>query len=104
MAVDFNVWSEAHFFFGLSGDVTQGGVFISTYLAFPVGSVIELEFSLPDAGATLRACGEVRWIRESSAKGAPGIGLGFENTSAEDRRRLHDFCTLGPSLHYADVG
>ena len=104
MAVEFNVRSEAHFFFGLSGDVTQGGVFISTYLAFQVESCVEIQFSLPDAGATLRLCGEVRWIRESSAQGAPGIGIGFDDTSAEDRRRLHDFCTLGPSLHYAEVG
>ena len=103
-AVDIHIWSESHFFCGLSGDITQGGVFISTYLALRVGSAIDLEFSMANTGATLQARGEVRWVRESSVKGAAGIGIGFEDLSAADRRRIHEFCTGATAISYAAVG
>ena len=104
LAVDIHLWSESHFFCGLSGDISQGGVFISTYLPFRIGSTVDLEFSLPGISATLQACGEVRWVREQSVYGAPGIGIGFEQLSEEDRQRIHDFCTERPALYYDNVG
>jgi uncharacterized protein (TIGR02266 family) len=104
LAVDIHLWSESHFFCGLSGDISQGGVFISTYLPFPVGSAVDLEFSLPGTDAVLQACGEVRWVRDHSLHGPRGIGVAFEQLSEEDRQAIHDFCTVRPALYYDDVG
>lgn len=104
LAVDIHLWSESHFFCGLSGDLSQGGVFIATYLSFAVGSLVDLEFSLPGTDVTLQACGEVRWVRNPSQDTSPGIGVAFEELSDEDRRRIHDFCTVRPALYYDDVG
>ena len=104
LAVDIHLWSESHFFCGLSGDLTQGGVFIATYLPFPVGSAIDFEFSLPGVDATLHACGEVQWVRDHALDTSRGIGVGFEQLSEEDRERIHEFCTVRPALYYDDVG
>lgn len=104
LAVDIHLWSESHFFCGLSGDLSQGGVFIATYLPFPVGSAVDLEFSLPRTDATLQACGEVRWVRDHSLDASPGIGVAFEQLSEDDRQRIHEFCTTRPALDYDHVG
>src|SRR4051812_5774380 len=104
LAVDIHLWSESHFFCGLSGDISQGGVFISTYLPFPVGSAVDLEFSLPGTDAVLQACGEVRWVRDHSHHGPRGIGVAFEQLSEQDREAIHEFCTVRPALYYDDVG
>src|SRR5437868_887076 len=47
VAVDIHLSSESHFFCGLSGDISEGGVFVTTYLALPIDGSVDLEFSLP---------------------------------------------------------
>ena len=55
VAVDIHLASDSHFFSGLSGDISEGGLFLSTYRPLPVGSAVDLEFSLPGAPAPVHA-------------------------------------------------
>lgn len=105
LPVAISLWTEAHFFSGLAGNVAHGGVFISTCFPLVIGSYVELDFSRQDSDLTLHACGQVRWMREFSKLGPRGIGIAFETLSEEDRRRMDEFCLAGfHEQQYADVG
>jgi len=104
LSVDIHLSSDSHFFSGLSGDISEGGLFLSTYRALAVGSPVALEFSLPGSHDALRAKGEVRWLREHSTGQPQGVGIAFEELADDDRERIHRFCTMRPPLYYEDVG
>jgi uncharacterized protein (TIGR02266 family) len=104
LAVELHLASESHFFTGLSGDISEGGVFVSTYRELAVGSLVDIEFSLPGSDRTLHARGEVRWHRDASPDVPPGVGIAFEELPDEDRALIHRFCSLRPPLYYDDVG
>ncbi len=103
VAVEIHLTSESHFFSGLSGDISEGGVFVSTYRPLSMGSSVDLEFSLPGANAPVKARGEVRWLREHSPHEPRGVGIAFADLADEDRARIHEFCSVRPALYY-DVG
>ena len=73
MRVEIGLGSETHFFSGLSGDVSKGGVFVQTYQEIPVGSEVEVELALPTGHVTTH--GTVRWHRSKSESAPPGIGV-----------------------------
>lgn len=103
VAVEIHLTSESHFFSGLSGDISEGGLFVSTYRPLSTGSSVDLEFSLPGSSAPVKARGEVRWLREHSQHEPRGVGIAFEDLAPEDRARIHEFCSVRPALYY-DVG
>lgn len=104
VAVEIDLASDSQFFSGLSGDISEGGLFLSTYRSLPVGSVVDLEFSLPGSEAPLRARGEVRWLREHATGQPRGVGIAFDELADEDRESIHRFCTMRPPLYYEDLG
>lgn len=78
-------------FVGLCGDVSEGGLFVATHDAPPKGSLIELEFLMPDSDEEFRLEAEVRWVRkewDEEARVAPGFGVRFIDLSDKDRARL----------------
>jgi uncharacterized protein (TIGR02266 family) len=104
LEVELHLASDSHFFSGLSGDISEGGVFISTYRRLAVGSLVELEFSLPGSQRPVRARGVVRWHRAPSPQFPPGVGVAFEDLGDDDRAAIHAFCSVRPPLYYDDVG
>ena len=104
LSVELHLASESHFFSGLSGNISEGGVFVSTYRALARGSLVEIDFSLPGSTRTVRARGEVRWHRDGSPDASPGVGIAFEDLSEEDRLAIQRFCSVRPPLYYEDVG
>jgi uncharacterized protein (TIGR02266 family) len=103
LAVELHLASESHFFSGLSGDISEGGVFVSTYRDLALGSEVDVEFTLPGESRIVRARGQIRWQRESSIDAPPGVGIAFEALAEEDRHLIHEYCTVRPPLYY-DVG
>jgi uncharacterized protein (TIGR02266 family) len=101
LEVELHIASDSHFFSGLSGDISEGGVFVSTYRSLPLGSAVDLDFSLPGCTRRLRARGHVRWVRDASP---PGVGIAFEELDADDRAVIERFCSTRPPLYYDDVG
>jgi Tfp pilus assembly protein PilZ len=65
------------------GDVSAGGVFISTPVTVPVGAEVEMLFALPE-GET-RVHGVVRFVSPEK-----GIGVEFTDMGAGDRARLQE--------------
>jgi uncharacterized protein (TIGR02266 family) len=98
------LWSDSHFFSGLSGDISEGGLFLSTYRPLFVGVAVDVEFTLPGTERAIHARGEVRWIREHSEELPRGLGIAFEQLSEEDRNEIHAFCRERPALYYEGVG
>jgi uncharacterized protein (TIGR02266 family) len=98
VAVAVGLETESHFFAGLAGDVSEGGVFVQTYRDLPVGSPVEVQFDLPDA--QLHAHGRVRWHRNSSDSSPPGVGIAFEELAEEDRKVIQRFCERRAPLYY----
>jgi uncharacterized protein (TIGR02266 family) len=76
--LDVTVGSDHNFYAGFAENLSAGGVFIATHKLKPVGSQIDLSINLPDA-VTLRALGEVRWIRvfNEHSDTPPGMGVRF---------------------------
>ena len=104
LVVELHLASDSHFFSGLSGDISEGGVFVSTYRDLATGTPVDLEFSLPGSERVVHAKGEVRWHRSASPDAPPGVGIAFDELADEDRALIHRFCTLRPPLYYDDVG
>ena len=91
--------SDSHIFVGLAGDISQGGIFVSTYRSLPLGTAITLSFSLPNGEVT--ATGVVRWARDATEGGAPpGVGISFDNLSGNDMALIEQFCKARPPLYF----
>jgi len=104
LAVELHMASDSHFFSGLSGDISEGGVFVSTYRDLATGTPVDLEFSLPGSERVVRASGCVKWHRSSSPDAPPGVGIAFDDLAEDDRANIRRYCTMRPALYYDDVG
>jgi uncharacterized protein (TIGR02266 family) len=96
--------SDSNFYVGFSEDVSQGGVFVATYSLQPIGTLVALSFSLP-SGYNVNAKGRVRWIRDLvdfDDRSSPGIGIGFEELSLEDKQVIEQFMHGRSPIFFAD--
>jgi uncharacterized protein (TIGR02266 family) len=98
VAVNIGMETSSHFFSGLAGDLSEGGVFVQTYRDLPVGSEVEVSFALPLREFTAHGC--VRWHRAGSDSSPPGVGISFEALHAEDREAIQAFCRWRAPLYY----
>jgi uncharacterized protein (TIGR02266 family) len=91
--------SETQIFVGLSGDISQGGIFLSTYQNIPIGTEVHLKFTLPNGA--VEAMGTVRWTRPQTEGGEPpGVGISFEGLGNEARSLIEQFCRARPPLYH----
>jgi uncharacterized protein (TIGR02266 family) len=98
---EVSLGSESQFFAGLSGDVSTGGIFVATYRVLPIGAHVTVEFALGDR--TISAKGTVRWIREARGDTEPGIGIAFDDLTAETRADIVAFCAHRAPLYHDDA-
>lgn len=96
--VDVSLTSESHFFAGLTGNVSGGGLFVATWRTLPVGTPIDIALSLPDG--PLNAHGQVRWVRHATEGAAPGVGVSFDDLDGRDRARIEVFCAARAPWYY----
>jgi uncharacterized protein (TIGR02266 family) len=98
-----NLTSETNFYTGFSNNVSEGGIFVATHVLRAHGSVMEVEFSLPDGGPPIRVESVVRWVCDDQASERPGMGLQFQNLAEADRRRIEAFVQQrGETIFYED--
>jgi len=101
-AVDFS--SDDNFFTGFSANLSEGGVFVATCGLLPVGTEVDLSFTLP-TGAQVRTLGVVRWVRENDDKAPevfPGIGVQFSQLDAQAAAEIHRFIAERDPMFYPD--
>jgi uncharacterized protein (TIGR02266 family) len=96
--VEIDLHSESHFFSGLSGDVSEGGLFAQTYRPLTIGQEVDVAFVLD--GQDVRARAVVRWGRERTAHAEPGFGLEFVELPEEGRALVGAFCRTRSPLYY----
>lgn len=65
-------------FESLTRDICAGGVFVITHHLLPLGSPIDLEFSLGEADPVLHCRGRIAWINAGQIETfPPGFGVEF---------------------------
>jgi uncharacterized protein (TIGR02266 family) len=90
--VSVTLGSKHNFYAGFVQDISCGGVFISTEVLQPVGTVIDFELSLSPGMILVPVRGVVRWIRDAGAEeGEVGMGLQFIDLTPGIRRRIEAF-------------
>ena len=98
LEVEVDLASESNFFSGLSGDLSEGGLYVSTYRAVQIGSPVDVAFTLPNG--KVQAHGVVRWHRDATEPSPPGVGIVFEALSDEQKELIHAFCAHRPPIYY----
>lgn len=84
--------SEGHFLFEKATNISEHGVFIHTDKPMKQGTLIELQFTLPDAEDKLKVLGMVMWInpvrKDEEKNYNPGMGVRFENLNEINKEIL----------------
>lgn len=104
MRADISLQSESNFFVGFSVNLSDGGIFLATEQDLPIGTEVELEFSLPGA-EKLKLQGVVRWRREVDPHApyiTPGIGVQFVKVTEEVQEAIRRFVAEREPIFYPD--
>ena len=92
--------TESNFFVGFSGEISEGGVFIATYVTMPIGTAVEVLVTLP-GNYQFTVPGEVRFVRDPmDMDSEPGIGVRFDGLSGEHRELILRFIRKRPPVFY----
>ncbi len=95
--------SDHNFFSGFSANLSDGGVFVATVNLFPLGTEVDLSFTLP-TGEAIRAHGQVRWVREindGDPEQFPGMGVHFLDLPKEAEAAIHRFVQEREPMFFA---
>ncbi len=102
-AVDFT--SDDNFFAGFSANISDGGLFVATVNLLPLGTEVDLSFSLP-SGERIEARGVVQWVREVNDQlpdAFPGMGVQFAQLSSSAQAAIGQFLAQRDPLFFADA-
>lgn len=101
-AVDLS--SDNNFFTGFSSNISDGGLFVATVNLQPIGTEIDVTFSLP-SGEKIVAHGQVRWVRVVDDKhpdSFPGLGIQFTRLDAQAQAAIDDFVASREPMFYSE--
>jgi len=97
MQAAIDIASESNFYTGFSTNLSDGGIFIATPKALPIGTEVDVSFQLPGS-AVIHAHGVVRWVGEVTGTMTPGMGVQFTRLEEKDREAIHAFIATRPPL------
>ncbi len=83
--VNVGLHTATNFFVGTSLNLSEGGLFVATSAAVPIGTGVDLQFTLP-SGSQVALHGVVRWQRAPDDRRpllTAGLGIQFVEVSAE---------------------
>lgn len=85
--------NKAKIFDGNVLNISAAGLYIYSKYTFPMGTMLDLVFSLPDKPAMLEANGRVVWLpdKEIQAHSYPGMGVAFVHLTPEKEKTIVDF-------------
>lgn len=74
-------------------NISAAGLYIYGPHALPMGTLLDLEFSIPGSDAVLEATGRVSWLadKELQSHAYPGMGVAFSHLTPEKERAIVDF-------------
>jgi len=102
MEADVNFQGLSNFYTGFAEDISCGGLFVTSYCLQPIGTHVDLSFTLPN-GYVVVTPGQVRWlrdIRDPDDDTSPGMGIMFEDLKSEDRKQIEAFIQERSPLFY----
>lgn len=101
-AVDLQ--SDSNFFTGFSTNISEGGLFVATVQALPLGTEVDLGFSLP-GGKKIAVKGRVRWTREVNDQTPeifPGVGIQFVDLDPQVAQALQQFVSAREPMFFPE--
>lgn len=75
-----------------SVDLSPGGIFLRSDARPPVGSLVQLQFSLRDGSQLIEAIGKVIRVTEASGVHPGGIAVEFLHSDPESRALIERLC------------
>jgi len=102
--VEVGLEGDNRFYTGTTGDISAGGLFVSTDTPLMVGTELILSFVLPD-GYRVATEATVTWVRAPRYRPdelPSGMGVRFEELAATDRNALEHFLEERPAFRYGD--
>jgi uncharacterized protein (TIGR02266 family) len=105
VAVDVEVTleSDTNFYTGITGDISEGGLFIATHAPPPPGAEVQFSLHLPGANEAWAVRGVVRWVREAEACGwgvSPGCGVQFTDVPAAALDAIAEFVRRRETIYF----
>lgn len=100
LEVDIGLHSASQLYVGLSNNVSEGGVFVSTVKLLPIGSEVTLSFVLPGGHAVTTAGRVAWWMEPRDASALPGMGVRFERLEPEHRAAIEAFLRMRPPMFH----
>jgi uncharacterized protein (TIGR02266 family) len=101
LEIEVGIASDSNLYVGFTENLSAGGVFVATYVPKPIGSKVKISLAFPN-GDEIHAKGVVRWLRDATDDGWPGMGVQFENLTASDEAALRKFLSLRDPMFYDD--
>jgi len=84
--IDYSTVDEI--FSEFTRDINEGGLFIETKRPRPIGTEVALRFNLPGGGSGIETTGRVVRTTEGDSRNPPGMGVEFDELSAQDRAQI----------------
>ena len=72
-------------------NISLGGMFLSAPGPLPIGSTVQLRFTLPTQPEPVEVAGDVRWVVKKGPGDESGIGIRFQGLRARDVWALNRF-------------
>ncbi len=104
LTAEVDLSSDTNFFSGFSTDIASGGLFIATLTSLPIGTTVQVKFTLPD-GTEVNTAGDVRWVRvfDERAPGVlPGMGIQFVGLSKQAQGAIETFIAQREPMFFPD--
>jgi len=98
LEVEVSMSSESQFFAGITGNISEGGLFVCTYQRLAIDQRVEINLVL-ESGDSISAQGRVRWVREASDHACPGIGIEFDEIDPGALSAIDRFCSARPPMY-----
>jgi uncharacterized protein (TIGR02266 family) len=85
--VDYSTIDEL--FSEFTRDINEGGLFIETEKLKPAGTEVTMQFNLPGSDEVVQTIGRVVRISSGDEFSPPGMGIEFDDISADDRHKIN---------------
>ena len=75
----------------------SGGLYLDSLTSLPIGTTVQLRFTLPTQPEPVEVAGDVRWVVKKGTSDASGIGIRFQGLRARDVWALNRFFQSVPT-------
>jgi uncharacterized protein (TIGR02266 family) len=72
-------------------NISLGGLYLDSLTSLPIGTTVQLRFTLPTQPEPVEVAGDVRWVVKKGTSDASGVGIRFQGLRAKDVWALNRF-------------